>query len=755
MNDRGSLKMDFLCLGLLAGVCLLIGLDQVQKSVLVNPDGVFYIGQAQRLSGHYADTVQQHPMGYPCILWVAHRAALALGGRDSPMLWLHSAQAATLLCQILALLPLYLLGKLLVGAENSFWALLVLIVLPYPAQYAGELLREWPYVLFLSLGFWLLCWGLRQRHWWVFALVGLDAGVVYLIRPEGIQLVLYAFLGLAGVSLGVARFRLATRLGAGSLLVAGFFLSACPYVLTAGALTAPQFRSRPPKRPPVISAIGPQAASSDPLAFEVAAEQLLELPIHVAGPDGSPLAFTLAGMPVGSRPVYQFWSARLGGHFWTVRDQEKNLLLSTYSRDAWDYEGIVYYAYAQADARVGLHGVHRFWSPTRQRHFYTTDGGEAEALRQGAPGNSWDYEGVAFYAFAGNSRPPDTVPVYRSSDIKRSEVAWYAQPAGQPPAGAQIKDGVLCWRPRSDQKGDYQLNIIVDDGSLQSCQLIRIRVATTPAAPTGRPPIGTGADRPGGASAEAPLPQTVSLAATGRHRELLPQAVQKVAGGIVEDLMVIFFVPWLVGLYGRLRYQADRTERILIGAVVITNIALMFWRHVYLVPGEYRRYCLGMLALTAFYIPAGVEILARGLNRLCPLSRPRGLPPGLHQPSWFYLLLAVGITICLPKLLLPSHGNKTGYRAAAEWIRQNTPADAVLAVPDTRLSFYAQRLGLPYVQYPNAGRADYVVVIDGGEEVQVAAQWRPVYSVRTDRRTKKTLTIYSTGRKSDLLICDS
>ncbi len=50
--------------------------------------------------------------------------------------------------------------------------------------------------------------------------------------------------------------------------------------------------------------------------------------------------------------------------------------------------------------------------------------------------------------------------------------------------------------------------------------------------------------------------------------------------------MVIFFVPWLLGLYGRLRYQADRTERILIVAVVIVNIALMLGRHVCLGPGE-------------------------------------------------------------------------------------------------------------------------------------------------------------------------
>ncbi len=55
----------------------------------------------------------------------------------------------------------------------------------------------------------------------------------------------------------------------------------------------------------------------------MAAGELLELPIHASDPDGGLLAFSLVGVPVGSRPVYQFWSMRLGGHFWTVRDDEK------------------------------------------------------------------------------------------------------------------------------------------------------------------------------------------------------------------------------------------------------------------------------------------------------------------------------------------------------------------------------------------------------------------------------------------------
>jgi hypothetical protein len=121
---------------------------------------------------------------------------------------------------------------------------------------------------------------------------------------------------------------------------------------------------------------------------------------------------------------------------------------------------------------------------------------------------------------------------------------------------------------------------------------------------------------------------------------------------------------------------------------------------------------------------------------------PRSLP-GL---PWFYLLVAVGLVVCLPKLLMASPGNKVGYLAAAEWLQQNTKADDVLAVPDVRISFYAQRQGLFYVQYPNSRRADYVVMINDGAEGQIPEGWCREYSVRVDRRTQKTLAIYSTAR---------
>ena len=44
-------------------------------------------------------------------------------------------------------------------------------------------------------------------------------------------------------------------------------------------------------------------------------------------------------------PVYRFWSEQLGHHFYTIDEAEKNVLIENYSQ-VWEFEGIVWYAYA-------------------------------------------------------------------------------------------------------------------------------------------------------------------------------------------------------------------------------------------------------------------------------------------------------------------------------------------------------------------------------------------------------------------------
>jgi len=795
MDNNESWKSDLRHLGLLMGLCLLIGIYLIWQTVLISPDGVFYITQAQEFALPSSGVAQRCPAGYPFVLWLAHRAATLFTGHDSAMLWIHSSQSVTLLLRVLAVVPLYFLGRLFVGPGNSFWALLLLIVLPYPARYGSDVLREWPYLLFLGLGFWLLCWGLRHRQWWVLALVGLDAGLGYTIRPECAQLVIYAFLGLAclgaegilplysgrdRIKISQSEAKMASRRkggtpsprnrrtlwGAGAMLTAGLLVPVVPYVWATGSVMPHQLRPATFNAPPVISAIGPNAASSNPLEFEVAEGDLLELPIKAADPHGDPLRFSLVGIPTDSRPIYEFRSRSIGDCIWTVSEDEKDQVLATYSREVWEYAGLAGYAYVQSDARPGLLLVRRFWLPPQQRHLYTTDEAEVRTIVEKSPPDSWSHEGVAYYAFGPDDHPSDTVPVYRfgsreegcswvvgadrGKKVRTSEgekektgtVVWYVHLGGEPPAGAVIESGVLRWRPGPGQKGDYQVNIIVSDGELECCQLMKIRVTPRRMKDRGQK-TEDGGQRTNDGIRPFSVLRPPSAGFSGLRAQQagvaeLPKATVQVFTAVAKDLMIVLAVPWVLGLYYRFRYQAERVERTLMAAVVIVNLALMLGRHIALEAGGDRRYSLGLIALTIFYVPTGMEVMARWLAQW--------KWPALPRWPWFHLLVAVGIVVCLPKVLIPTRGARTGYRAAAAWLQQNTKADDVVAVPDSRISFYAQRQGLFYRQHPNSRRADYVVMTGHGSEMEAPQEWHREYATTVDRRNREALVIYSTSR---------
>jgi hypothetical protein len=780
MSNHRHLKSDFLALAILVGISVLIGIYLIATTVLIAKDGVFYIDQARRLSHDPLSVARRYPPGYPFLLWTAHQAARLFAKDDSVMLWVYSAQGMTLLCRVLALIPLYLLGRLLVGPRDSFWALLILIILPYPAQYGSDVLREWPYVLFLSLSFWLLYRGLREGRWWAMGLAGLAAGLGYLIRQESGQLVIYGLLGLIPLRMADGGLRIKNegratsggqRLGAGLLLIAGFAVPAVPYACAIGAVMPHQLRQPAFNTPPVIVSVGGKAADDGPLEFEVRAGELLELPVETFDAEKQKLTFSLASVPLGSRPVYRFRSMTMGTHFWTISEEEKNLLLASYPREVWDYDAVAYYAYADPGVTPGLQPVHRFWSPTRQKHFYTMDEAEKDAIVKESLADPWMYEGIVHYAFpaparsavtsAQGGRPVDAAPVYRfwnqesgyfwavkdpkeavsaaEGESSVDTVAWYAHVAGAPPAGAALENGTLRWRPGRDQQGEYQVNIIVSDARAETCRLVRIRVREP--AEGGRKTEDKEQRTEGATPRGTPAPILEQYAGLSK----LPEAVDKLFDAIAENLVVVFLVPWFLGLYHRLRHEAQQPERVMMAALLVVNVGLMLARYAWIAPGSNRRYSLGLIALTIFYIPTGLDIMARWLTGIFAFGRGSGASHDARRSGWFYVLVAVGAAVCVPKYAGALRPDKESYRAAARWLQQNTQANDVIAVPDSRISFYAGRPGFMYHRYPDPRQADYMVeMIDGQAKAPVVPGWSREYALDADQPGDKTLIIYKT-----------
>ena len=153
------------------------------------------------------------------------------------MSWIYCAQSVTLIFRLLAIVVLYFIAKQLFGAGMSFWAVLILILLPKPAEYGSDALSDWPHLIFLLTGLLFLLRGAENKRWWLFGFAGLAAGTGYLIRPECAQLVVLGSLWfglqllLPGHTTGKVKV-----LPALALLLAGFLAIAGPYINLKGAV---------------------------------------------------------------------------------------------------------------------------------------------------------------------------------------------------------------------------------------------------------------------------------------------------------------------------------------------------------------------------------------------------------------------------------------------------------------------------------------------------------------------------------------
>lgn len=236
-------KEDFSRLSILVVLALVLGVYQMCTTVMISKDGVYYIERAQKLADGLVDNTK-NPLGYPFLILCAHKVLSLLMTDTSHQTWIYAGQSVTLLCRLLALVPLYYMGKLLVSSKNSFWAVLILVLLPSGAGFVCDVVREWPYLLFLAIDFFFLLWGVKYKKWWAFGLVGVSAGLGCLIRHESVQFLIY---GLLWILLSAFRptlwevSRLKKNLALVFLLI-GFSIPAIPYMKYTNRIVAPKIK---------------------------------------------------------------------------------------------------------------------------------------------------------------------------------------------------------------------------------------------------------------------------------------------------------------------------------------------------------------------------------------------------------------------------------------------------------------------------------------------------------------------------------
>ena len=109
-------------------------------------------------------------------------------------------------------------------------------------------------------------------------------------------------------------------------------------------------------------------------------------------------AYLPGQQPPETRPVYDLLARASGEHLYTIWEHERTELLSD-STGTWVDEGVAFYAYAEDFHPADAKPVYRFWAATLGEHFYTMDETERDTLIA-KHANVWTYEGIAWYALA-------------------------------------------------------------------------------------------------------------------------------------------------------------------------------------------------------------------------------------------------------------------------------------------------------------------------------------------------------------------
>jgi len=236
-NIRLLEKRDLVNISVLLAIALVIGVYLIATTVLIAKDSTLYIECARQIADNPVEAVRNMPPcpGYPFLIYLMHKVTGLFNETGSIQEWIISAQLVSLLSKVIASVALYFVGSYFVGPSISFWGVLILSILPDSAAFGSDALPEWPHLMFLTTGFLLLLLGAQYRKNWMFGWAGIIAGLGYLVRSEGCQLILY---GSAWLLFNLVRpqgkMKRTKAAGALILLLAGFAVIAVPYMRSKG-----------------------------------------------------------------------------------------------------------------------------------------------------------------------------------------------------------------------------------------------------------------------------------------------------------------------------------------------------------------------------------------------------------------------------------------------------------------------------------------------------------------------------------------
>jgi hypothetical protein len=231
---------DARALALLLILALLLRGWVVYATQVPARDGIGFLCYALELERHEWGQVlrnhHQHP-GYPLtILAVSWPIRFFCGTDCYAMQW--SAQIASALAGVLLVVPMFFIGKMLFGRGIGFWGALLFQCIPASGHVLSDALSESLFLCLIAWSLWLGMAAVRGDSPRLFAGCGILSGLAYLVRPEGLLVLMATGCVLLAMQF-VTRWKRPwpKALGLGTVLFLCGVLTGSPYFLATGNIT--------------------------------------------------------------------------------------------------------------------------------------------------------------------------------------------------------------------------------------------------------------------------------------------------------------------------------------------------------------------------------------------------------------------------------------------------------------------------------------------------------------------------------------
>jgi 4-amino-4-deoxy-L-arabinose transferase-like glycosyltransferase len=217
-------------------------------------------------------------------------------------------------------------------------------------------------------------------------------------------------------------------------------------------------------------------------------------------------------------------------------------------------------------------------------------------------------------------------------------------------------------------------------------------------------------------------------------------------GKNVGETLMWFFVPGiLVGMHKWFKSRKwYEPEAFFIMTLAVLNVILMIFLYCKYGYMSYR-HTLPLMMLMVLYVSIGMQEFAGWFQAIFSKGFAPSFIANRKEKFWFLFLFLAGLSISAPILLKPVRMEKQCYRATAKWLEANTNDRDIVAVPDVRIIFYAQRKGLIYKNETNPpSEATYVVKIldDKDESATAELSGKPVYKYIDKKRKGINIAVY-------------